>query len=492
MKSMNTKILCCFTLLIGIAAYNEIMAQNNTLYYMTGVPQVYFQNPATQPDCNLFFGTPLLSGIQFDVSNNALKVNDFFYKDPLTDSVQPVYLSTAGINKLISKLDKVNFISANLGINVLSFGFRSRKMYFTFDFTAHVSNRIDYPKDLLNVFTANFPNGFNYDLSSLNLDINQYIELGLGISRKFGDRLTIGIRPKLLYGISDLTTNNHSFSLRQDTATKYWNMNINSDINVCAPGVNIPTDNSGAIDWNKGIKFDTTLKSYSDYLNLLTGNKGFGVDIGLNFKPIDRLELSASLIDLGYIKWKNYTHVYTVNGSYQYQGATLNSQDSSINFDNIIDTIKARFKFTGKEGSYKTHLIPKVFVGGRYFVTPSFDVGAISRFDFNKDAVKSNIILLADWRPLNLWNVSLSYGLLDGSYSTIGVGMSFRLANGNFYIASDDIPTTYTLIKTKNINLPSPNGMLSYNLKFGFNVVFGGSRKNKLKQDIPMFYSDEY
>jgi hypothetical protein len=38
-----------------------VFSQDNTLFYLQGAPQRYFINPASQPECNFFFGTPGLS-----------------------------------------------------------------------------------------------------------------------------------------------------------------------------------------------------------------------------------------------------------------------------------------------------------------------------------------------------------------------------------------------------------------------------------------------
>jgi hypothetical protein len=491
MKFMRTKFLYCLIVTASIVSVIEVKAQRNTLYYMTSVPQVYFLNPAIQPDCNFFFGMPLGSSTQFDVSNNAITFNDIFYKDT-ANKVVGFSQTTAGIDKFISKLDKVNYFSMGEDQTLFSMGFRSNRMYFTLDLSSHFNSRIDYPKDLLNFLSFNIPSGSHFDMSSMNIDITEYFEIGLGISRRFGDQLTVGIRPKLLYGIATLSSNTHDFSINSDPITKDLTININSELNVCTPGILVPTNADGVIDWNGDFKFDSTLKSTSDYSKLATGNKGYGIDIGLNYSPFERLELSASLLDLGYIKWRNYTHTFTVNGSYLYDGLLVDFKDSTDAFQNFADSLKSHFEFKGTEKEFTTNLTPKLFVGGRFFVIPSFDLGALGRFDFYKNDTKSNIILLANWRPIRIWNVSASYGLLDGSYSTFGLGMSFKLGPSNFYIASDDIPTTYNLIKYKSNNYPVPNGMLSYNIRFGFNLVIGSQMKKKRLNDKPMYISSEY
>jgi hypothetical protein len=489
---MNRKAIY-FIILTGFIVLPLLLnAQSNTMYYMSGVPQSYYNNPATQPGCNIFIGSP--SSFQFNFKSSAFGFEDIIYKDSESDSVIYFLHSPADINKFLSKLDKVNYLSANIDNNLISFGFRVKEMYFTFDLSSRLNEKFSYPKDLaVFVFSGNHF-GQVFDFSPLNFDVKEYVEVGIGISRKFGDQLSIGIRPKILFGISTISSSNTDITINFESERNMI-VNANSDLNICTPGIIIPTNEDGVIDLGGDIPFDSTINSASEYIKLATGNKGFGIDFGLHYRPIDRLELSASVLDLGYIKWKNYTHNVSLRGNYVFEGVYFNSSDTAF-LDNLKDSLDASFKLTGSGNSFKTTINPKIYAGGRYFLTPSFDVGALARFDFYKKNIKTDVILLTNWSPSTIWSVSATYNLLDGAYTTFGLGMSFRLGPVNMYIISDDIPTTYNVIKGdifgNNVNATIPNDMLSYNLRFGLNLVFGCNKKKKLMKDKPMYYSDEY
>jgi hypothetical protein len=489
MKLINLKILHWALIVMGIYSFQEIMSQDNTLYFMTGIPQVTNLNPATQPAPKFYIG---LVSLHENFSNNAITYNDVYFNtkdDSLTDFIH----TTAATDKFLSKFDNMNYMSSVTGEDILGFGFRSNRMYFSVNFSIHEDARITFPKDLVSFLTLHLPPGVSYDLSKFNMNLIQYSEIGLGISRRFGDQITVGIRPKVLFGIGNISTNTHSFSITGDPVTQNLVFSINSDVNVCAPGYLIPVDSKGFVDLNGDFKFNDNIKSTNDYINLFTQNWGMGIDAGFNYKPFDRLELSASVIDFGYINWNHYSHKYNVAGTYTYQGPMYDSKDSSFKSPDILDSLKSNFKFSGSDGSFTTNLTPKLFVGGHFFVFPKLDFGALGRFDFYKDNYQSNIILSANFRPIELWNVSVSYSLLDKSYSTFGLGMSIRVGFFNFYIASDDVPTTYTMVTDKNNNrIPSPNDIYSDNLKVGVNIVFGSGMKKKLKEDEPMYISSEY
>jgi hypothetical protein len=302
----------------------------------------------------------------------------------------------------------------------------------------------------------------------------------------------------MLFGIGTISSSNSDYSVDIHAMTEtpeywYWGVNAKTDLNISTPGLIFQTDENGVIELDEDIEFDSTIDGYSGYRKIAFGNKGFGIDAGINYRPVQRLELSLSMIDLGFIKWKNYTHTVSLDGQYRYEGYEVNSNDTTEDFnDYILDTLKQSFRMTGNGESFKTYLNTKVYIGGRFFLTPGFDVGVMSRLEFYKKNLSTNIHLLANWRPSSVFAISASYGLLDGSYTTFGLGISQRVGPFNFYIVTDDIPTSYNLLKGDDINTPIPNNMYSFNLRFGFNIVFGCNKIKKLMKDKPMYYSVDY
>jgi hypothetical protein len=489
-KALQQKYL--FIVLIIMFVPLIAYSQDNTLYYLQGVPQRYFTNPASQPECNFFLGAPGLSSTMLNYSTKGFTSDQFMVKDPETDSIYRFYQRPDLYGNFISGLNKVNYISANEADNLISLGFRANKMYFTLDYGFKLNEQLSFPKELLYFIPFNVEDGANYNLSSLNINFTSYSELALGISRQFNEQLSIGIRPKMLFGLATINTSGTDINI--DTRLREWDITAKTDLNVCVPWVDLPVDENGIIQIKDGIKTDTTLYTEYDYLKMSLKNKGLGIDIGINYKPYRRLELSASLIDLGYIKWTNKPNTVSLNGNYKWEGVQSNSADTIKFWDYISDTLKSSFKVTGSNQSFTTYLTSKVMFGGRFFLTPSFDLGAITRFDFFKDEIASNIILLANWRPSTILGISASYGLLDGSYSTFGLGFTSHIGPFNLYIITDDIVSdgSYKEFPTGNSTIPLFKNMNSYNIRFGLNLVFGNNKVKMLMKDKPMYYSTDY
>jgi hypothetical protein len=320
------------------------------------------------------------------------------------------------------------------------------------------------------------------------MNTTEYIVYSVGVSRKFlGDQLSVGIKPKLLTGIGTINTSNNNISL--STSYEEWVLDSQMEINMSLPGVTYPLNEEGGLDLEGEWEIDSSLTDPSKWQTLAMGNIGFGIDIGAHYRPIDQVEVSLSVLDLGYIKWKNYTHTALLEGSFIYDGVELSLSDTSANFLNdLTDSIKASLEFRGNDNSFKTYLSPKIYVGGRYFITRNLDVGLLSRIDFTPAGTQANVMLMANYRPISLLGISASYRPFGGTAQTFGVGASLRLGPLNLYLVSDYIPTSYKKVN----NIPVPASQKYFNFRAGLNLVFGCNQKKKLMRDKPMYYSDEY
>ncbi len=482
MKRIRFKIALLLLVFAGI----ELSAQVNTLYYMTGVPQSYYLNPATQPGCNFFIGLPIISSEYFNLYNSTLKLDDLFWTNPGTGELIHPFHPDANIDDFIEKFEDENVIRGDWSSNLLSFGFRVQNFYFTFDAVSKNTERFTYPKSLVDFIVRGNTNGTEYDFSALAFEFSEHIEYGIGVSWKINDQFQVGIRPKLLTGIAAMQWDDSEILL--ETTYEEWILNSDVNVNVSAPGLTILTNADGTVDFDNMYEFDSTLNSVNDYKKLLTKNLGFGIDLGAHFFPMDELQISLSVQDLGFIKWKSYSHTLSMNGTYSYIGSELNTADSSFTFS-VLDSITSNFEPTSAPGSFKTTLEPKIFLAARYFVLPQFDVGFVHRFDFLKEGFKYSLTLLADYRPTSMFSISGSYTPIGGNARSFGFGLALRLGPANCYFVTDYITTQYNVVKGTAVLL---DGINHYAFRLGVNFVFGCNERKKLRKDKPMYYSDEY
>ena len=490
---MNQKKTSLILLILIFAALG-VTAQSNTLYYLNGAPQSYRLNPATQPQCRFFLGLPVLNSLYLETYNNSFGLTDMLWNDPETGQVLQPFSSDAALDDFLGRLTDENTLSMDIAVSPVSIGLGIKEMYFTFDMTMKMDLGIYYPSDFIPLFIPGIPDGSTFDFSSLGFHVTGYVEYALGVSRKFmGDMLQVGIRPKLITGIGTISSTDNNITL--DASTDTYELNSQMELNICAPGFIFPLNEEGNFDLEQGVIFDSTLSSVADYRSLLMSNKGLGVDIGVHVKPIEGLTLSASLIDLGYIKWKEYVHTLTLEGSVEFNGIDVQTDSNTSDFsENLLDSIVNNFDFHTTSGEpFKSSLEPKLYIGGSYAVLPKLDVGLLSRFDFTKTGTKANLMIHANWHPSNAFNLTANYSPFGGRASTFGLGFATRGGPLSFYTVADYRAFRYNLYKYENIPVfIAPANRDRFNIQIGFNLVFGCNMRKRLMKDKPMYFSDEY
>lgn len=488
MKLRYIHLLCVLFLML---TFSFASGQTHTSYFLQGVPQRHYLNPAFQPKCNIYIGMPVLSSLYIEQYNNSISFSDIFWNDEESGMVLHPLHPNADLNQFLDNFEDENMVGVHMALNLASFGFRVKEMYFSFDATVRADQQFIYPGDLISFLLQGNTDGQTFDFSALGMNATQRAEFSLGISRQFFDQLTIGIKPKLIKGMANVTSLNNDISLY--TSVEEWVLSTNMEVQMSLPGVVYPIDDQGNFGLENGFGFDSTLSGFDDFRKLVKGNNGLGIDIGVVYTPISDVELSASLIDLGYINWDNSTYVARLNGSYTFDGISYNFGDTTDIGEGLLDSLESALSWTGSEESFRTTLSPKVFIGGRFFLTKFFDVGAFSRIDFSEAGTRANLVLSANWRPSEVWALSASYSPIGNSARTFGLGTSFRAGPLNLYLTSDFFPTSTFMVSGDGpLTLPVPPDQTNINLRIGLNLVFGCNEYKKLRKDKPMYYSAEY
>lgn len=381
MKS-SKKIYILSLLVLNLCLLTTINGQNSqTLYYLNRVPQSTFMNPAIQPSCNFFLGLPVVSSLQMGVGNNALSLTDIIKQHPTNDSLILFLHPEANYDKgdFIAKLSNNNFFFEDFQTDLLSFGFRIKKMYFTFNISEKLNLSFNYPKDLMVLALYGNEKFFNQtsDFSTLGANLMFWREYGLGVSRQFGNNLTIGIRPKVLFGHIAAVTDNSTMGLSFTRDSIYINANAKVNMSVPMPAKTTPEGEFDGFDESALDNIDPV-----DYA-LQHNNLGFGVDLGVYYTPFKKLALSLSIIDLGYIKWDTDITNLQLKGDFTFSGIDLGEQVTNDSIDDpfkvILDSLENSFTTTTKSTSFTTSLGTKVYFGASWLVSKKFDLSFLYR-----------------------------------------------------------------------------------------------------------------
>ena len=475
----------CFCIILCSGGY-ILAQQSNILYFMDGVPQSYLVNPANQPRCNLYIGIPAISPFQVFVGNSSLSVNDIMWYE--NDTTRFFYNTLGSQEDFLNKLGKSNFISTEASTNIFSFGFKSGDIYYTYDLTERVSFRGSYPGDLFKLILEGNERGEEFNFNSLGVEAVGFLEFAAGISHSINDQLKLGYRGKILLGHANISTRKMNLKLITDVYD--WTVSSRFDANATLPSVIIPTDSIGNFEFDS-ITTQENL-STSDYFKMATANKGFAIDLGVQYKPMDNLTLSASLLDVGFIRWRNYTYNISQDVEYIFDGVETDVTDLDSNFisdagDSLLNILESNFVLnnTDSEDPYTSFLGAKLYVGGKYQIIEEISVGLLSCTEIFKGRIREQLTLSANFYPIKEIAASLSYSIMNKSFNNFGIGLSFKPGPFNIYIISDNIPLTFAVEQSSDI--PIPHKTRTLNFRFGFNLIFMCDKK-KVK-DRPLIRS---
>lgn len=464
--------------------------QVNTLYFMDNVPVRHYYNPAFQPLSGFYFGLPFLGYSQFEFGNNSLTTSNLIFKN--NGQTITFLHPDADKNKFISALKPVTLIGANAQINLLDFGFRHKNAYWTFGVTQKVDANLGLPKDLFRLALLGTPDVDNnsYDFSTLGFGVNSYTEAALGYSKIINEKWSWGLKGKFLYGNANISGSFEDFTLNANS--EEWRIKGKNTINASTPF--IVTTGATLNELNV-----TEPGSYSD--SFLPNGIGGAIDLGLTYKPFDFLTVSAAITDLGAIRWiRNPVSIdsdvdYTYDGAVNLNGSEIFDSQNQNFGDSLFNELQSAVSVTSSNKGYNTYLSPKLNTSAEIGVLDNkITFGLLSATKYQRSQFFEELTAAFNLKPVNWFNMSLSYSLTNGRWSNIGAGLGMRVGIVNFFAVADYIPVNYayvpfselgvnTSIPVLGSKLPVPYKSDRFNLAFGVNLVLG-NRQDKDKDGV--------
>lgn len=475
------RILLIAWAIISLVGVVKAQDGNNTSYFLSNLPQQYRLNPAYQPEYNVFIGLPGLSGISVNYLNSSFAVEDLLRKRD--DSV---YMD---INKFYKSLHKRNYISFSNENSILSIGVRAKSWYGTLDITQKNDFLFRYNKDIftfLKYGNADYP---NMDFGKLGVNANSYLELAFGLSKQVNSKLTVGGRLKYLMGIANVSMTDSDLSVTTEADGSLMlhsrqNIRVSAPIQVTDKKTGQPFPLNQPIDWDD-FDMDTDDLGVSSFLH--GKNPGFAIDLGGEYKFNDKINLFASLTDLGFIHWGNreYSYNFHQNTSFKWEGANIsnsinkNDEGNYISVDSaftqLTDSLKNNFRLQNGAGPYTTMLSPKLYLGATYQLNRMFNVSGLLRASIINKMFIPSLTASANARLLRNVSASVSYTITRGSYVNVGAGITAKLGPFQLYAATDN------LLASNYTNTQSANA------RFGINLLFGHKdykKKEKIEEPL--------
>ncbi len=430
------RVLIIIAIFLGVQF--GLKAQPATLYYMTNLRQSIYTNPARMSDCSFSIAFPGLT-LNSMIYSNPLNYSDIF---SLNNSTGKFYID---FRKIASSLDgnNGNFLLNNR-ISLLNFGIRYRQWYFNFDYSIRNENYFEYPKGLFDFLAyGNTGQYSNIDLSGISLNSMLYTQKSFTVAYRPLRNLKIGASLKFNHGLMNIETKSFNINAKFDTSqTNNYPVTLSGEYNIYTAGPIRPVlqDNKLAFVPTVSPADSTTGKvSAGSIMHLINSmkNSGLALDLGVIYNPIKQVELSASIIDLGYIKWRtNATNLYASLDSVTFDGTDLLD---STKTQAILDTIKMQLSPKLTYAPYKTSLYAKFNLGVAvkpvYYLTLGFNYRATKL-----PSSWYNVYTLGAYlNPGYGWSFAMNYSWYPNSRKNIGMGMAFNLFGAQLYFMMDNI-----------------------------------------------------
>ncbi|WP_421874155.1 DUF5723 family protein [Marinoscillum sp.] len=439
--------------IVGLFFCFTISAQTGISFFNLGNTtfQNSFYNPSFIPEGKVFIGLPALSGVHVNINNK------FDYSDVITKGESGG--NQINLNTFLSSLQRNNYVSTSLDISLLHVAYSTDNgLNFSLFANERVEADVIYTRQLMEF-------GIDGNLSQLGEAVridktaasaSYFREIGVGFAGAIPRyKISVGARLKYLQGFANASTSKYTAELTTNNVDYRLDLDLR-DAALRTSGFDILQGKSGDIG--------------SHLIN--NPNKGFATDLGFSMELNRYVNVSASIVDLGFISWKEDITNYTIPDTVmRYSGLDL--REPSNLEQNIEDSLINRFKdrVVKTQDTYTTMLNPKMYASMSYKTPIGGDVVGSLGTRYIKGRL--NYLLGVGYRHQfgKVFTGSASVTRLPQQFMNIGAALAVKGGPAQLYLAVDHI-WNFDLTKAK-----------AFDFRVGMNFIFG--KRNKDKSDSP-------
>ena len=462
------KLILILVLLLAIDCFSQ---NKQILYNFTSVPQSLMTNPGADFKYDWYAGVPFLSGISANVGSSGFSAYDLFADNGVDFNVKlrNVLFSTTrkdrvAINEQIEIFNGGFKIAGEQNDSYISFG-----MYQELDVLSYVPKDIailalDGNRDYL---------GKVFNLGDINAKAELLTVFHLGFQKNITEKFILGVRGKIYSSIYNAnSTNNSGYIYTIPSDTGVYEQMIYSQLQLNTSGI-APYDDE---DYEPNVVKDITKRA------LLGGNLGLGFDAGFTYYPKKNIQLTASVIDVGFIKHSKEVESLTYRGTYKYEGVVPNfsSQNSPENgyqdFNDAIplDTLYANYT-TWRPAKFNTSVQysfdeerPEDCNCLNYDPETTYK-SAVGAQLFVMSMPRTPLVAFTTYYRRKIFKalqMKATYTLDSYSYKNIGLGLSSHFGPVNFYVLADNLLEYRDVTKANSLSF-----------QLGLNIIFKNTKK---------------
>ena len=364
----------------------------------------------------------------------------------------------------LNKLHDKNRFDLYLNYNLFSVGFKAWGGVNLLELNLRSNTNLTLPKGLFE-FAKTAGEKEHYEFGGLGMRTQNYMELALGHSRDINKQWRVGGKLKFLIGAAyaDFTADNVTLDMTEDA----WRIQSNAQMKASLLKSDVihedPSKNSA--DGRPRVK-------ELDNFGFSLPGFGMALDLGVTYKPIENLTLSAAITDLGFISWKN-THHASSQGDYTFDGFNNiyigsdkdQTEDIDDQFDQIGDDLEEMFSVYDDGTKTATQALAATLNVGAEYKLPAYDklkFGFLYTSRIHGKYSWHQGMLNVGVRPVKWFECNVN-GAVTSTGVTAGGMLSLKAPHFNFYIAADRFVSK---MGKQGVPLNSSNGNITFGMTF--------------------------
>ena len=437
-----------------------------TSYFMETSNYRHQMNPALldSPYFGMFF-----SNINLGMTGN-IGAKQFIFDTKDLDGYTGDYRYTTFMDPnvdaktFLNKLHDKNRFDLYLNYNLFSVGFKAWGGVNLLELNLRSNTNLTLPKGLFE-FAKTAGEKEHYEFGGLGMRTQNYMELALGHSRDINKQWRVGGKLKFLIGAAyaDFTADNVTLDMTEDA----WRIQSNAQMKASLLKSDVihedPSKNSA--DGRPRVK-------ELDNFGFSLPGFGMALDLGVTYKPIENLTLSAAITDLGFISWKN-THHASSQGDYTFDGFNNiyigsdkdQTEDIDDQFDQIGDDLEEMFSVYDDGTKTATQALAATLNVGAEYKLPAYDklkFGFLYTSRIHGKYSWHQGMLNVGVRPVKWFECNVN-GAVTSTGVTAGGMLSLKAPHFNFYIAADRF---FSKLGKQGVPLNSSNGNITFGMTF--------------------------
>lgn len=445
-------------------------------YFLDGYSFRHELNPAFAGERN-YVSIPALGNLDLGLGAN-VGVNTFLFKKP-SGQLTTFMNSSVDASEFLGKLKDNNHVNANVNVTLLSAGFKAFGGFNTVSISAKANAGVGLPKDLFTFMKlGQTSSDTHYSFGDLAVNANAYAEIALGHSRKITDKLSVGGKLKFLLGAGNVNAKIEHMDIT--LSDQVWQVSAQGQMTMSAgKGLYVPTKKEAGKDYSTADMANLIDWDGIEYNNFGLTGFGMGLDMGATYQLLPDLQLSAAVLDFGFLSWSNTVKAQTADTQWTFEGFKDVALDKnqpgyrenklSQQLDNMWDGLQDCVNFhrtrTGASSTQMLHAT--INLGAEYkmpfyrkltagFLFTSY-IGGVQSMNEGR--------FFATVKPVKWFDATINYGASTFG-SSFGWMLNFHPKGFNFFIGSDHQAFRIT---------PQvlPVGKANMNLNIGFNITFG-------------------